>query len=233
MRTSFQGFVPSGPCPYFTDREWAQDVFVVAQMTPAEYVLLLDRGFRRSGRWIYRPRCAGCRECRPLRIPTARFVPSRTQKRILRLNADLVVAVAPPRFDAERLELHNRYVAERHDHAPMDARAYREYFLDSPVPSRELTYRLDGRLVGLALLDDLGTIQSAVYTFYDSALPRRSLGTFSILWELGHALRSGAQWLHLGFHVQGSEKMMYKSNFRPCEKLGVDGQWALHREAEA
>lgn len=229
MLVNFSGFIPSGPCPYLPGLEWAQDVLLVRSMTPDEYVALLDQGYRRAGRHVYRPRCAACRECRPLRVPVGCFAPSRTQKRIWRLNRDLAVTLGRPQVDAVRLELHNRYVTERHDHEPSDPSGYRQFFVDSPVPTREISYRLDGRLVGIAILDELGPVCSAVYTYFDPSLPRRSLGTFSILWEIEHARRTGAEWLHLGFHVLGSKTMTYKANFRPCEKLSVEGRWEPYR----
>ena len=231
MLTSFKGFLPSGACPYLPGREWAQDVLVVTSIAPDEYLRLLDQGYRRSGRYVYRPRCVGCAECRPLRVPVAGFTPSRTQKRILRINRDLAVTVGPPEFDEERLSLQNRYGEERHEDAPLDEDDFRQLFVDSPVPSRQIAYRLDGRLVGLALIDELGPVHSAVYTCYDTTLFKRSLGTFSVLYEIEHARRSGARWLHLGFHVAPCGRMAYKSKFRPCEKLSPGRVWEPFRAA--
>ncbi|MBI5365735.1 MAG: arginyltransferase [Planctomycetes bacterium] len=231
MLVHFDGLVPGGRCPYLPGRDWRRHLLVVLGMTPGEYLALLDQGYRRMGRYVYRPRCAGCSECRPLRIPIAGFLPSRTQRRIRRANADLEVTVGEPVADAERVKLHNRHGGERLNNPSIDLADYAEIFADSPVPTVEVAYRLGGRLVALAILDRLGAAHSAVYTFFDPDLSARSLGTYSVLWQIEHARAAGAAWLHLGFHVAGSTTMVYKANFRPCEKLDVDGVWKPFRGA--
>ena len=79
------------PCPYLEGRE-ERKVFTTLQGTSAVGVnnALSARGFRRSQSVIYRPACVGCSACMSIRIPVAAFRPSRTQRRILGRNADLV-----------------------------------------------------------------------------------------------------------------------------------------------
>jgi len=65
------------------------------QDVPADtYHAFMDAAFRRSGRLIYQPICAGCRACTPIRVPVAAFEPTKSQRRVMRKNADLVIDVA-------------------------------------------------------------------------------------------------------------------------------------------
>jgi arginine-tRNA-protein transferase len=64
-----------------------------------------------------------------------------------------------------------------------------------------------------------------VYSFYDPDLAARSLGAFMILDHIARAQALGLEHLYLGYWVEGSRKMDYKSRFLPQERLGMDG-WA-------
>jgi leucyl-tRNA---protein transferase len=65
---------------------------------------------------------------------------------------------------------------------------------------------------------------SAIYTFFEPALPRRSLGVFSVLQQIEHCRRSGLSHLYLGYWIRDAQKMRYKADYRPIELL-VDGRW--------
>ena len=67
---------------------------------------------------------------------------------------------------------------------------------------------------------------SAVYTFLDPALEKRSLGNFVILWQIELARSLGLDHLYLGYWIKDCAKMDYKSTFRPLEML-FEGKWLL------
>jgi leucyl-tRNA---protein transferase len=67
---------------------------------------------------------------------------------------------------------------------------------------------------------------SAVYTFFDPVMQRRSLGTYAILRQIEMTRESGCDWLYLGYWIQGSRKMDYKSRFRPIQAFR-NGHWQL------
>ncbi len=76
------------------------------------------------------------------------------------------------------------------------------------------------------LVDMLDDGLSLIYSFYEPAMPKRSLGTFIILDNIQRAKRMGLDYLYLGYWVNGSKKMEYKSRFLPQERLTPDG-WTL------
>ena len=72
---------------------------------------LVHIGFRRSGLFTYRPYCDDCDACVSVRIPVARFVANRTQRRVWRRHAGRLFApfAARLRFEMEHYALYRRY----------------------------------------------------------------------------------------------------------------------------
>lgn len=221
------GYVHTGPCVYLPDRRWALRMHP-APRSDRRYQELLDQHHRRSGWVVYRPVCQGCHACEPIRVPVAEFKASKSQRRVLRKNRDVSYELGPPEPSQEKLDLHNRFVSARFgrgDSAFSSLDTYEEVFGASPITTREMRFRIDGRLVGLGLVDLLPDIVSSVYFYFDPEEARRSLGTFSALQEIDLARETGRSFLYLGYYIRGCREMSYKARFRPCEVLGADGTW--------
>jgi len=219
------------PCGYL-ESETATTVFAdprVAKSTRV-YSVLSRHGFRRSGEHLYRPQCAACAACVPVRIPAARFQARRGQQRIWRRNADIRVSAKGDAFDPAHFELYSRYMTARHRGGSMDnptQRQYREFLLCSWGETVFYEFRLQQRLAAVAVSDRLDDGLSAVYTFFDPALSSRSLGIYAILWQIEEAKRLEREWLYLGYWIESSPKMRYKIAFRPQQRL-ISGQWLEH-----
>jgi arginine-tRNA-protein transferase len=86
--------------------------------------------------------------------------------------------------------------------------------------------REHGRLIAVAVTDVTPDAFSAVYTFFDPDLERRSLGTLAILRQLEWAKRESRRHLYLGYWIKDHVKMDYKRRFKPLEVF--DGRrWVL------
>ncbi|HLZ66946.1 MAG TPA: arginyltransferase [Aliidongia sp.] len=218
----------SQPCPYL---DGSIERKVITELSgPAPQVLYNDlsrAGFRRSHQLAYRPACPACTACVPVRVDVAGFVVGRSIKRLAALNADLEVDTVEANGTVEQYRLFARYQLARHaesDMANMGFSDYRAMIEDSPVATRLVTLR-DGarRLVGVCLTDDLDDGSSAVYSFYDPAQPKRSLGTWLVVALIERARRMGRPYVYLGYWIAGSRKMAYKTRFQPLQALGPNG----------
>ena len=102
---------------------------------------------------------------------------------------------------------------------------YRGMVEDTPVRTGIAEFRdISGDLVAASLIDLLDDGVSAVYSFYDPQLPKRSLGIWSILWLVEECRRHGQPFLYLGYWISDSPKMAYKARFPALERLN-DGAW--------
>lgn len=215
-------------CSYLPGREARSQVVTPAHLIDtAAFSELARHGFRRSGLYVYRPRCGACQVCLPVRVPVAVFRPSRSQRRCQTRNADLTLRLLPLRFDEEHYRLYRRYQHTRHSGGSMDSddrEQYRDSLLTSQVDGALLEYRLDDRVVMVALIDRLLDGLSAVYTFFEPELARRSLGVYGVLREIELARRFGLAYLYLGYWIGESGKMRYKSDYRPLQ-VYRDGAW--------
>lgn len=215
-------------CSYLPD-EQATTLFLDPSqpMDVQVYAELSDMGFRRSGDHLYRPHCQRCTACIPARIPADGFQLNRQQKRILKRNVDLKVSNVRPSFTEEYYALYASYIEQRHADGDMypPSRDQFHTFLVRDLPfSRFYEFRLEGRLLAVAVTDLLPNGLSAVYTFYDPSEERRSLGRFAILWQVSEAARLGLKAIYLGYWIKNCRKMNYKTEYRPIELL-VNQRW--------
>jgi arginyl-tRNA--protein-N-Asp/Glu arginylyltransferase len=216
------------PCPYLQGRVSRNVTILARPLPPGVYHAFMDLNFRRMGRLFYRPDCDGCAECRMLRVPVARFRPSRSQRRCHSRNADLRIEVGEPRVDAERARLYAAYLAARHDgQMGGSLEELRDFLYTSNLETIEIVYRLGDRIAAVGIADVEPLALSAVYCYFDPELEPRSLGVFNILSLLDLCGQRDVPHLYLGYYVAGSPRMSYKAGFRPCEQLGPDGRWAL------
>ncbi|OJJ59026.1 hypothetical protein ASPSYDRAFT_58214 [Aspergillus sydowii CBS 593.65] len=76
-------------------------------------------------------------------------------------------------------------------------------------------YRLDGKLVAVAVLDLMPTGVSSVYLFYDPDYEHWEFGKLSAMREIALAIEEGYGYYYMGYYIHSCQKMRYKGSFRP------------------
>ena len=223
------------PCPYLPGR-MERKVFTKLDLVdgPGLNDTLTHAGFRRSQSILYRPACERCSACRSARIVAGEFKPSRTQRRIVNRNRDLLRLTRPAEATPEQYALLSRYLDARHgdgDMAGMDFFDFASMVEDGAQRTEIVEYRDEGGvLVAAVLIDRLEDGFSLVYSFFDPALDRRSLGAFMILDHVNRANEDRLPFVYLGYWVQGSAKMDYKARYKPLEILDPSGWRRLNAD---
>jgi arginine-tRNA-protein transferase len=228
---------PGGPCPYLPGRT-ERKVFARLSGTLAQPLneALTHSGFRRSQTIAYRPACDACSSCVSVRIVVDAFDLSRNLKRVQKRNADIVRTVVPPEATREQFALLRTYLDSRHAGGGMSDMGLFDYVAmveETPVRTHVVEYRVPdgserGRLIACALSDELRDGLSMVYSFFHPGEDARSLGTFMILDHVMAARARQLPHVYLGYWVRDSDKMAYKSRFKPMEALTREG-WDLLR----
>ncbi|HEB56364.1 MAG TPA: arginyltransferase [Gammaproteobacteria bacterium] len=224
---------PPHPCSYLDERQ-ASTVFVDPSfpLNMEHYNQLAKLGFRRSGDHVYRPECANCKLCIPVRIPVNAFRPNRSQKRCWRRNEDLRIRVVDADFREEHFKLYRRYMSSRHAGGGMDKddpEAYQSLIAARWCDSALIEFRLQQKLLAVAVVDQFEQGMSAVYTFFDPDLSNRSLGVYAVLAEIHMLQEAGQDWLYLGYWNPQSPKMAYKNNYTPLEFFDQEGWTSIEK----
>lgn len=214
-------------CAYLAGETASLEYRIIASATARTCQGLVARGWRRFGIRFFRPACRACLECRGIRVVTDRFHPSKSQRRCLKRNAAITMALHRPGVSREHLRLYNAYHADMNRRKgwpfhPIDAREYIESLvMGAGSFGHEVQYFEASRMVGVGLVDILPEGVSSVYFYHDPEWRSQGPGTFSILREIRLARALRKPYLYLGYCIRENPSMSYKSRFRPHELLGA------------
>lgn len=218
------------PCSYLPERTAQMPLIVPERLvSPDEFDIMLAQGMRRSGRYAYYTACNGCQACEAVRIDVSKFVWSDSWRRILnRGDRVLQLEIGTPEYSEEKLRLFNLHRGVRDlshgdgDYGPLE---YEGFLVTTCCHSTlELRYYLEDALVALSVID-LGTLSiSAVYTYFDPAHSKLSLGSYSVLKQIQMAQNAGLRWVYLGLYVEENSHLNYKARFKPQERY-IQSHW--------
>lgn len=241
------------PCSYLPDLQARSQVATPALLIDTRvYSELVQHGFRRSGTYTYRPHCDNCRACVPLRVLARQFKTNRSQRRAWKQHAHLEATLHPLQDNAEYFDLYQRYQRARHKDGGMDnddRESYQNFLLQSHVDSLLVEFREPiahatltkpsvmstvegsgqaqdkrGMLRMVSVIDLLNDGLSSVYTFYEPDLPHARLGVYNVLWQIELCRKLELDFIYLGYWIENSRKMAYKTEYQPAQGL-LDGEW--------
>jgi len=150
------------------------------------------------------------------------------------------VILEPSSYSKEKFELYCKYQRSVHQDTDNAISGFKRFLVDTPlepiaVPYRvqrpshlpptygsyHQLYRVDGRLVAIAVIDVLPHCISSVYFMYDAGWEQFSLGKLSALREVALAKEMheagapGMGYLYMGYYIQTCQKMRYKAEYAP------------------
>lgn len=205
---------------------------------PEAMDFLWSRGWRHFGRDFFRynltlSESGELRHIQPLRIVLEEFVPSRSQRRVMRKNSDLVVEMGPAVVDAAREALFLRHRERFTSNLPDSLRN----FLPSPEPAtlpcecREIRLLEHGRLLAVSYLDCGAEAVSSVYAMFEPDAAPRSPGIFTMLEEIAFARRGGRRFLYPGYATREASHYDYKKGFAGLQAYDWEsGDWRPYHE---
>lgn len=216
---------PPVDCPYLPDRFFIQEYFFAEGLSPHEFAQLLAAGWRRFGRFFFRPNCPGCRQCFPLRVDVRALTPSRSQRRIIAGARNVRMEVVKPRPTDEVWRVYSEHSRGQFG-KEADRDEFERTFFENAVPAYQTEYRLDGELIALGFLDAGDEGMSSAYFSFRPGWSKLSLGSLSVFRESAFVLENGGRWYYLGYWVPGCLSMEYKARFGPHELLDWNtGEW--------
>jgi len=217
-------------CNYLDEKK-SCSLFIDPNVFPDKttYSTLIELGFRRSGHNLYKPHCGECQKCISTRVNVNQFIPKKSQKRCIHKNQDIKVTIKPALFEEEHYLLYTEYLNNRHANSGMDGSSESDYlsFLTSSwSDTKFVEFRLENKLLAIAVTDVVNNGLSAVYTFFttEKKYQKRSLGVNAILWQIAECKRLGYNWLYLGYWIAENKKMSYKNQYQPAEHY-INGKW--------
>lgn len=218
-------------CPYFSDKKARFEEFYAVNLAAGELDGLHAEGWRRFGFYYFRPSCAQCQLCVPLRIPLEKIKieDPKSWRRILKKNQDVKMVVKKPEFRSEIYDLYVlfqqvRYKKTKHDlthffhsfYMVVENRLQVEYYLieNTQENSQENSQE---KLIGVSFIDSTAELLSSTYFIWHPDYASRSLGVYSVLKEMEWAKSQGMNYYYLGYALMGLSSMEYKFQFRPHE----------------
>lgn len=216
---------PPGPCAYLPELRWRFEYFFAAELDGTELESYLSRGWRKFGLHYFRPRCSGCLACVPLRVRVRDFLPTKSQRRVLRKGTAVSMTMGPLDYDDELFEVYRDHSWNRFGKHSSPEEFIDSFFVES-CPSLISRYRLNGELIAVGFLDRSDQALSSVYFTYRGAFDHLGLGNLSVMREIEYARSQGMEYYYLGYHIAQNRSMAYKNRFHPHETMDWETeQW--------
>lgn len=210
--------------------EIINEEFHAETVTPVQLDQLLADGWRHFGTYFFRYNFGiyeeDIRRVIPLRIRLRDFTPSKSQRRVLRRNADLETEVCPVDLTHETHHLFERHKQRFKSGVPSSIHDFLS--LDpgqGPTTILEVNVRRDGEMLAASFFDLGETSVSSIYGIFDPSETSRSLGIFTMLTEIEYARDHGKSLYYHGYAYEGESYYDYKKRFSALEQFDWKGEW--------
>lgn len=205
--------------------------FYVDYLLPEQMDSLWANGWRHFGTHFFRYNVGflidDLRFVLPLRIRLADLSFSKSQRRVLRRNADLGVTIGPISIDEPSEVLFHRHKTRFNHGVPESIFNFVSTRpAASPCEAKEIRVTKNGELIAVSYFDVGRNSTSGIYAMFEPAITDRSLGIFTMLKEIEYSLETGCDFYYQGYAYQGTSFYDYKKRFRGTEAFDWRESWA-------
>ncbi len=156
----------------------------------------------------------------PLRVRVDRFEPSKSQRQLMRRNADLETRVSPITITPEKEALFMAHTQRFKERRPEGLHNFiLPQSVEVPVTGLEIEVREAGQLIACSYVHAGLEALSATYCFFDPAFSKRSLGIYTMLLELEMANQRGYPFYYHGYCYSVPSQFDYKRQFSGLETM--------------
>jgi leucyl-tRNA---protein transferase len=212
------------------DPPFVNEQFLADTVSPGRLDALLADGWRHFGNQFFRYSYAfyemDLRKVVPLRVRLENFTLSKSQRRTLKRNADLVTVVRPIEITAVGEELFHRH--KRRFKIGVPESIYDFVSLKpsiEPCEAFEIAVYDDRRVVALSYFDIGASASSGIYAMFDPDLSQRRLGIFTLLKEIEFSIAAGKTFYYQGYAYEEESFYDYKKRIRGSEAFDWRGNW--------
>lgn len=208
------------------------DDFFSGHVKPEEMDGLWAKGWRHFGEHFFRNSLhveyGRWQLIIPLRVRLASFLPSKSQRRVWRKNSDLTCAVTPVRLTEDLQKMFHRHKARFDENVPTNLADFLGSHPEAgPADTWVLQCAWEGRTIAASFFDLGARSISSVYGIFDPDFSSRSLGIFTMLWEMDFAVRRKLDFYYPGYATVGASRYEYKKQFSGTESYDWMGdQWS-------
>ena len=212
--------------------EIINETFDADFVTPEQLDQLLAAGWRHFGPKFFRYNLNVYKDnivrVIPLRIDLSRFELSKSQRRVLRTNSDLVSEIEPAMVTGDVHRLFDRH-KQRFEHGVPDS--IYDFISREPqsVPCKtwQIAVRDEGnRLIAVSYFDVGGSSTSAIYGCFEPGEHRRSLGIFTMLKVIEYSKSLNKRYYYHGYAYDAPSFYDYKKRFSVVEVFDWNGTWS-------
>ncbi|MBX3242985.1 MAG: arginine-tRNA-protein transferase [Acidobacteria bacterium] len=191
---------------------------------------LWSEGWRHFGSYFFRYNIGihdhEIRRVVPLRISLEELSLSKSHRRNLARNRDLLCSVKPFELTDESVELFHRHKTRFRENVPPSIFEFLPEHADAaPCEIMEVNVRDAAKLLAVSYFSVGHKANSGIYAMFEPTELRRGLGIFTLLKELEFAKETGRTVYYLGYSYEGRSFYDYKKQFRGTEAYDWTVGW--------
>jgi leucyl-tRNA---protein transferase len=200
-----------------------------ALMPPEDYDYFLEHGWRHYAghfcRYNFGDHDGRVYRVLPLRVKLDEFALSKSQRRIMRRNADVESTIGYRHIDDTINELFDAHKRRFTFRAPESIYEHVSWQGIVPTYTWQLTMRVGGVVKAASFFDCGDRSVSSIYTCFDPAETKRSLGILAILKTIEWGRRLGKAYYYPGYAYEEKSFYDYKKRIGSLEVYDWRGSW--------